>query len=202
MNGLGVLLSGRGSNFVAIADSIRSGRIPAHIAVVISNREDAPGLQAAIERGLPALAIPSKGMDRVAHDRLVIDALRRHEAEWVLLAGYMRILSADFIRAFPERILNIHPSLLPAFAGPKAQQQAFEYGVKISGCTVHFVDEELDNGPIVMQRSVEVFDTDSAGDLSQRILDVEHEIYPESVRRLLTTPWRIEGRRVVFTPST
>lgn len=200
MTRLGVLLSGRGSNFQAIADSISAGRIPAEIAVVISNRADAPGLAAARERGLTAICLPSKGLDREAYDRQLIAALREHAVEWVLLAGYMRILSAEFIRAFPRRILNIHPSLLPAFPGLDAQHQAFDYGVKLSGCTVHFVDEHLDHGPIVTQAMVPVAPDDTADSLAARILAEEHRIYSESLRRLLTEDWRIDGRRVVFTP--
>lgn len=200
MTRLGVLLSGRGSNFQAIAESISAGRIPAEIAVVISNRADAPGLAAARERGLTAICLPSKGLDREAYDRQLIAALREHAVEWVLLAGYMRILSAEFIRAFPRRILNIHPSLLPAFPGLDAQHQAFDYGVKLSGCTVHFVDEHLDHGPIVTQAMVPVAPDDTADSLAARILAEEHRIYSESLRRLLTEDWRIDGRRVVFTP--
>ena len=200
MTRLGVLLSGRGSNFQTIAESISAGRIPAEIAVVISNRADAPGLAAARERGLTAICLPSKGLDREAYDRQLIAALREHAVEWVLLAGYMRILSAEFIRAFPRRILNIHPSLLPAFPGLDAQHQAFDYGVKLSGCTVHFVDEHLDHGPIVMQVMVPVAPDDTADSLAARILAEEHRIYSESLRRLLTEDWRIDGRRVVFTP--
>jgi len=198
MTRLGVVLSGRGSNFLAIAAQVRAGAVPAEIAVVISNRADAPGLAAARELGLKAIALPSKGLDREAYDQQLIAALREHGVEWVILAGYMRILSAAFIRAFPSRILNIHPSLLPAFTGLDAQHQAFDYGVKITGCTVHFVDEHLDHGPIVMQAAVEVAASDTAETLSARILAEEHRIYSESIRRLLTTPWRIDGRRVVF----
>jgi len=201
MTRLGVLLSGRGSNFQAIAGNVAAGLIPAEIAVVIGNRPDAGGLEAARQRGLTALSLPSKGLDREAYDRQLIDALRQHDVEWVILAGYMRILSADFIRAFPQRILNIHPSLLPAFPGLDAQHQAFDYGVKISGCTVHFVDEHLDHGPIVMQASVEVQPDDTADSLSARILQQEHRIYSESIRRLLTDRWHIEGRRVIFPPA-
>lgn len=198
MKRLGVVLSGRGSNFLAIAAKIHAGSLPAEIAVVISNRADAPGLAAARELGLKAVALPSKGLDREVYDQQLIAALREHNVDWVILAGYMRILSAAFIRAFPSRILNIHPSLLPAFTGLDAQHQAFDYGVKISGCTVHFVDEHLDHGPIVMQAAVEVAGDDDAESLAARILAEEHRIYSESIRRLLTTPWRIDGRRVVF----
>ena len=183
MTRLGVVLSGRGSNFLAIAAQVRAGAVPAEIAVVISNRADAPGLAAARELGLTAIALPSKGLDREAYDQLLIAALREHNVDWVILAGYMRILSAAFIRAFPSRILNIHPSLLPAFTGLDAQHQAFDYGVKITGCTVHFVDEHLDHGPIVMQAAVEVAAGDTAETLSARILAEEHRIYSESIRR-------------------
>ena len=202
MTRLGVLLSGRGSNFQAIAGNISAGKIPAEIVAVIGNRPDAPGLAAARERGLTAISLPSKGLDREAYDRQLIAAMREHEVEWIVLAGYMRILSAEFIRAFPQRILNIHPSLLPSFPGLDAQHQAFDYGVKISGCTVHFVDEHLDHGPIVMQAAVAIEPDDTADVLAGRILKEEHRIYSESLRRLLIEPWRIEGRRVVFTPST
>ena len=202
MTRLGVLLSGRGSNFQAIAGNISAGKIPAEIVAVIGNRPDAPGLAAAGERGLTAISLPSKGLDRESYDRQLIAAMREHEVEWIVLAGYMRILSAEFIRAFPQRILNIHPSLLPSFPGLDAQHQAFDYGVKISGCTVHFVDEHLDHGPIVMQAAVAIEPDDTADVLAGRILKEEHRIYSESLRRLLIEPWRIEGRRVVFTPST
>lgn len=202
MTRLGVLLSGRGSNFQAIAGNISAGKIPAEIVAVIGNRPDAPGLAAAGERGLTAISLPSKGLDRESYDRQLIAAMREHEVEWIVLAGYMRILSAEFIRAFPQRILNIHPSLLPSFPGLDAQHQAFDYGVKISGCTVHFVDEHLDHGPIVMQAAVAIEPDDTADVLAGRILKEEHRIYSESLRRLLTGPWRVEGRRVVFTPST
>lgn len=197
---LGVLLSGRGSNFLAIADRVAAGDIPAEIAVVIANRPQSPGLAAAAQRGLKTLSLPSKGLDREIYDRQLIDALREHGVDWVILAGYMRILSAEFIRAFPQRILNIHPSLLPAFPGLDAQHQAFDYGVKVTGCTVHFVDEDLDHGPIVMQAAVDVEPDDTAETLSARILKQEHRIYGDSIRRLLTTPWTIEDRRVVFRP--
>lgn len=198
MTRVGVLLSGRGSNFQAIADRVAAGDVPAEIAVVIANRADAAGLEAARARGLKAICLPSKGIDREVFDRQLVEALREHDVEWVILAGYMRILSAAFIRAFPQRILNIHPSLLPAFPGLDAQHQAFDYGVKITGCTVHFVDEHLDHGPIVMQAAVAVEPEDTAETLSARILKEEHRIYSASLRLLLTEPWRIDGRRVVF----
>jgi phosphoribosylglycinamide formyltransferase-1 len=200
MSRLGVLLSGRGSNFQAIAARVAAGEIPAEIAVVIANRPDAPGLDAARRLGLNAVSLPSKGLDRESYDRQLIATLQEHNVEWVILAGYMRILSAEFIRAFPQRILNIHPSLLPSFPGLDAQHQAFDYGVKISGCTVHFVDEHLDHGPIVMQAEVPVDASDTAETLSAKILTQEHRIYSESLRRLFTEPWQIDGRRVVFTP--
>lgn len=200
MSRLGVLLSGRGSNFQAIAARVAAGEIPAEIVVVIANRPDARGLDAARRLGLTAVSLPSKGLDRESYDRQLIATLQEHNVEWVILAGYMRILSAEFIRAFPQRILNIHPSLLPSFPGLDAQHQAFDYGVKISGCTVHFVDEHLDHGPIVMQAQVPVDPSDTAETLSAKILTQEHRIYSESLRRLLTEPWQIDGRRVVFTP--
>jgi len=201
MTRLGILLSGRGSNFEAIAENIAGGRISAEIAVVIGNRPAAPGLAAAWQRGLTAVCLPSKGLDREVYDRQLMATLREHAVEWVVLAGYMRILGAEFIRAFPQRILNIHPSLLPAFPGLDAQHQAFDYGVKVSGCTVHFVDEHLDHGPIVTQAVAPVEPEDTADSLTARILAAEHRIYSESLQRLLTEEWRIDGRRVVFTPS-
>ncbi|MBM3788350.1 MAG: phosphoribosylglycinamide formyltransferase [Acidobacteria bacterium] len=202
MTRLGVVLSGRGSNFLALADQVRAGSLTAEIAVVISNRPEAPGLTAARERGLTAVSLPSRGLDRETYDRQLIEALRTHNADWVILAGYMRILSAAFVRAFPSRILNIHPSLLPAFPGLDAQHQAFDYGVKIAGCTVHFVDEHLDHGPIVMQAAVPVDPLDTADSLSGKILLEEHRIYGAAIQRLITTPWEIQERRVVFTRST
>lgn len=200
MTRIGILLSGRGSNFQAIADRIAAGGIPAEIVAVIANRPEAPGLAAAESRGLTAVSLPSKGLDRETYDEQLIATLQAHQVEWVVLAGYMRILSAAFIRAFPQRILNIHPSLLPAFPGLDAQHQAFDYGVRISGCTVHFVDEHLDHGPIVMQAAVPVEAEDTADTLAARILAQEHRIYSESLRRLLTERWTIEGRRVIFAP--
>src|SRR6202163_2439556 len=175
MKNLGILLSGRGSNFVAIADSIASGRVPnARIAVVISNRSDAPGLETARQRGLNALVISSKGKSREKHDREVVAALLDNKVDLICLAGYMRLLSPWFVQQFPHKILNIHPSLLPAFPGLEAQQQAFAFGVKVTGCTVHFVDEELDHGPIIVQKSVPVLDSDDEETLSARILEQEH----------------------------
>lgn len=197
MKRLGILLSGRGSNFEAIADSVAAGRIGATVAVVISNRPEARGLEAARERGISAVSIPSKGLDREIYDRLVVEELRRREVDLVCLAGFMRLLSAYFVREFPLRILNIHPSLLPAFPGLDAQHQALEHGVKVSGCTVHFVDEFLDHGPIVVQTPVPVRDDDSAETLAARILREEHRIYTEAINIVLSGKWRIEGRRVI-----
>jgi len=198
MNNLGILLSGRGSNFVAIADSVDSGRIPgARIAVVISNRADAPGIETARQRGLKALVIPSKGKEREAHDREVVAALRENNVDLVCLAGYMRLLSPWFVRQFPRRILNIHPSLLPAFPGLEAQQQAFAYGVKVSGCTVHFVDEELDHGAIIVQKAVPVLDSDDEHTLAARILEQEHIAYSEAIRIVLEEKFELVGRRLV-----
>jgi phosphoribosylglycinamide formyltransferase-1 len=195
---LGILLSGRGSNFLAIADSINAGRLRAEIAIVISNREDAPGIAAARERRLQSLVLPSKGRSREEHDRDVIAALRARDVEFICLAGYMRLLSPDFVRAFPQRILNIHPSLLPAFPGLDAQRQALEYGSKITGCTVHFVDEHLDHGPIIAQGAVPVLEGDTVESLSARILKEEHVAYSEAIRMVLERRWRVDGRRVMF----
>src|SRR5882762_8041310 len=198
MKNLGILLSGRGSNFVAIADSIDAGRIPgARIAIVISNRADACGIETARKRGLNALIIPSKGREREAHDGEVAAALKEHKVDLICLAGYMRLLSPWFVQQFPQRILNIHPSLLPAFPGLEAQQQAFAYGVKVSGCTVHFVDEELDHGAIVLQKTVAVLDSDDEHALSARILEQEHIAYPEAIRIVLEGRFEIAGRRLV-----
>ena len=197
MKRLGILLSGRGSNFEAIADSVAAGRIGATIAVVISNRPEARGLEAAREREISAVSIPSKGLDREVYDRMVVAELREREVDLVCLAGFMRLLSAYFVREFPLRILNIHPSLLPAFPGLDAQHQALEHGVKVSGCTVHFVDEFLDHGPIVVQTPVPVRDDDSAETLSARILREEHRIYTEAINIVLSAKWRVEGRRVI-----
>jgi len=194
---LGVLLSGRGSNFEAIAENIASGSLDADIAVVISNRPEAPGLEAARLRGLTAVSIPSKGLDREVYDRSLVAELQKHSVDLVCLAGYMRLLSGGFVAAFPRRILNIHPSLLPAFPGLDAQHQALQHGVKYSGCTVHFVDENLDAGPIVKQSVVEVRDDDTAESLSARILAEEHRIYTEAIRLVLSGAYRIEGRRVI-----
>jgi phosphoribosylglycinamide formyltransferase-1 len=194
---LGILLSGRGSNFEAIADNVAAGRLQAEIAAVVSNREEARGLAIARERGLSALCIPSKGVSREGYDRRVVEELKVRGVELVCLAGFMRLLSAEFCRAFPMRILNIHPSLLPAFPGLDAQQQALDHGVKISGCTVHFVDEQLDAGPIILQAAVPVLDDDTEESLAARILKQEHRIYSEAIRMIISERWRVEGRRVL-----
>jgi phosphoribosylglycinamide formyltransferase 1 len=198
VNRLGILISGRGSNFEAIADSIEAGSLEAAIAVVIANRPEARGLEIAHRRGLNAVCIPSKGLDREIYDRMLVEELDRHVVDLVCLAGFMRLLSASFIRRFPNRILNIHPSLLPAFPGLDAQHQALAHGVKISGCTVHFVDEDLDAGPIVLQAAVPVKDDDTVETLSARILDEEHRIYSEAIRIVLSGRYRVEGRRVIL----
>src|SRR5580692_6999754 len=197
MHSLAILLSGRGSNFVAIADSIAAGRIPnARIAVVISNKPDAPGISTARERALNAIVIPSKGKPRENHDREVVAALKQHNIDLICLAGYMRLLSPWFVQQFPHRILNIHPSLLPAFPGLEAQEQAFAHGVKVSGCTVHFVDEELDHGPIIVQKAVPVLDTDDEHSLAARILEQEHIAYSEAINLVLAGKFTVLGRRL------
>jgi len=195
---LGILISGRGSNFEAIAQAINAGKLEAEIGVVISSRPGAAGLLAARARGFTTASIPSKGLDREVYDRLLLEELQSRQVDFVCLAGFMRLLSAGFIRQFPNRILNIHPSLLPAFPGLDAQHQALEYGVRITGCTVHFVDEELDAGPIVIQAAVPVLAGDDVETLSARILQEEHRIYPEALRMVLSGGFRIEGRRVIF----
>jgi phosphoribosylglycinamide formyltransferase-1 len=197
MKNLGILLSGRGSNFVAIADNIASGKLDANIAVVISNRADAPGIESARSRGLKALVIESKGKERQQHDREIVAALKEAQVDVIVLAGYMRLLSPWFCQQFPNRILNIHPSLLPAFPGLDAQKQAFDYGVKITGCTVHFVDEALDHGAIILQKTVPVLDTDDDHTLAARILEQEHIAYSEAIRIVLNGNFEIVGRRVV-----
>ncbi len=198
MKNLGILLSGRGSNFVAIADSIAAGRIPnVRIATVISNRPDAGGIEAARHRGLNALVIPSKGKPREEHDREVVAALVASKVDLICLAGYMRLLSPWFVQQFPAKILNIHPSLLPAFPGLEAQQQAFAYGVRVSGCTVHFVDEELDHGAIIVQKTVPVLDSDDEHTLAVRILEQEHVAYTEAINIVLEGKFKIAGRRMV-----
>ncbi|MCW5962639.1 MAG: phosphoribosylglycinamide formyltransferase [Bryobacterales bacterium] len=198
MKRLGVLLSGRGSNFEAIARNCASGTLQAEIGVVISNREDAVGLETAHRMGIPAVCIPARGVERQQHDALVAAELDRAQVDLVILAGYMRILSASFIQHFPNRILNIHPALLPAFPGLDAQHQAWEYGVRVAGCTVHFVDEKMDSGPILAQAVVPVMESDTAAVLAERILAQEHQIYSETIAKVLAGGWRIEGRRVLF----
>jgi phosphoribosylglycinamide formyltransferase-1 len=194
---LGILLSGRGSNFEAIADSIKAGGLQAEIAIVISNRADAPGLESARRRGLNAQLIPSKGRIREEHDAEVVAALQQAQVKLVCLAGYMRLLSPEFVRAFPNRIVNIHPSLLPAFPGMDAQKQALEYGAKITGCTVHFVDEHLDHGPIILQKTVPVLDGDDVHALSERILAQEHAAYSEAIGLILSGEIEVIERRVL-----
>jgi phosphoribosylglycinamide formyltransferase-1 len=201
MKNLGILLSGRGSNFEAIADNVAAGKLDAKIAVVISNRADAAGIESAQRRGLNALVIPSKGKPRDEHDRKVVAALREHEVDLVCLAGYMRLLSPWFVQQFPNRILNIHPALLPAFPGLEAQKQAFDWGVKVSGCTVHFVDADLDHGAIIVQKVVPVLDSDDEHMLAARILAQEHVAYSEAIRILLEGNYRIVGRKVVIGPK-
>jgi phosphoribosylglycinamide formyltransferase-1 len=198
MKNIGILLSGRGSNFEAIARNVAAGKIPGKIALVVSNREQAPGLERARQMGLKTLFIPSKGKDREAYDGEVVAALRDAQVDLVCLAGFMRILSPVFVRAFPGRILNIHPALLPAFPGLDAQKQALDYGVKFTGCTVHIVDEGMDTGPIVLQAVVPVLDDDTVETLSARILKEEHRIYSEAVCLMLEDKVRIEGRRTVL----
>jgi len=198
MKNLGILLSGRGSNFEAIARNVAAGKIPeGRIAIVISNRADAGGLVKARELGLEALVIPSKGKAREEHDRELVDVLQQHKVDLVCLAGYMRLLSPWFVKQFPHRILNIHPSLLPAFPGLEAQEQAFAYGVKIAGCTVHFVDEELDHGAIIVQKAISVLDSDDEKTLAARILEQEHIAYSEAINLVLRGKFRIVGRRFV-----
>jgi phosphoribosylglycinamide formyltransferase 1 len=195
---IGVLLSGRGSNFEALADSVMTGRIPgAEIAIVVSNRDGAPGIDKARRRGIATCVIPSKGLEREAFDRQVVAVLNEHKVDLICLAGYMRLLSPYFVAAFPNRILNIHPSLLPSFPGLESQRQALEHGVKFAGCTVHFVDENLDAGPIVLQAVVPVLDDDTQASLSERILAEEHRIYSEAVNIVLEGKFKIAGRRVM-----
>ena len=197
---LGILLSGRGSNFLAIADNIASGKLRgAEIAVVISNRAEAPGIEVARKRGLNALVIPSKGKPREQHDREVVEGLQSAGAELIVLAGYMRLLSPWFVQQFPNRIINIHPSLLPAFPGLDAQKQAFEYGVKVSGCTVHFVDEQLDHGAIIVQKTVPVLPDDDEHTLADRILEQEHVAYSEAIGILTSGKYEIAGRKIRIT---
>jgi phosphoribosylglycinamide formyltransferase-1 len=194
---LGILISGRGSNMLALADAISEGRIPGvEIAVIISDQRDAPGLRRAAERGMLTLAIERSGRARLEHDRETLAALREHSVDLVCLAGYMRLLSAEFIEAYRYRILNIHPSLLPSFPGLDAQRQAIEHGVKWTGCTVHFVDETLDGGPIITQRVVAVLDDDTPETLSSRILVEEHKAYAEAVALITSGNYQLQGRRV------
>jgi phosphoribosylglycinamide formyltransferase-1 len=195
---LGILISGRGSNFEAISNSIARRKLDAEIAIVISNKASAPGLEIARRLGIPMRVIPSQGMEREAYDKLLIDELRTHEVDLVCLAGFMRLLSANFVRAFPDRVLNIHPSLLPSFPGLDAQRQALEHGVKITGCTVHFVDEFLDSGPIIIQSAVPVLDRDTVETLAARILLQEHSIYSQAIQLIADGRVTIEGRRVMI----
>jgi len=195
---IGILLSGRGSNFMAIADNVVAGKIDAETAVVISNRAAAAGIEEAQRRGLDARVIPSKGLEREQYDRQIVAVLKEKQVDLVCLTGFMRLISPYFISQFPEQILNIHPSLLPSFPGLEAQRQALDHGVKITGCTVHFVDENLDGGPIIMQAAVPVEDTDNYETLSARILKEEHRIYSEAVKIILSGRWRIENRRVLY----
>ncbi len=201
MTKLGILLSGRGSNFLAIAESIRLGRLDAEIALVVSNREDAPGIAGAQALGLPTLVLPSQGRKRQEHDEAVVAALLHAGVEWIVLAGYMRLLSTWFVQQYAGRILNIHTSLLPAFPGLDAQKQALEYGVQFSGCTVHFVDEHLDHGAIILQKSVPVLPSDDEHMLAYRILVQEHIAYSEALALVLSGSYRIEGRRVLPLPG-
>ena len=197
---LGILISGTGSNMKSIVAACKGGEVPAEVAIVISNRDDAPGIEWASENGLATAVLSHKDFaDREAHDLAIVERLREAGVEWVCLAGYMRLLSAVFVDAYPNRILNIHPALLPSFPGLHGQRQAWEQGVKVSGCTVHLVDLELDHGPIVVQRAVPVFDDDDSDRLAARILEQEHIAYPEALRALLTRPWSLRGRQVIFT---
>ena len=197
MKRLAILISGRGSNFEAIADNVAAGRLEAEIAVVVSNKPEARGLEVAHQRGLKTVCIPSKGVPREVYDRALAAEIKTHGADLICLAGFMRLLTPEFIREFPMRILNIHPSLLPAFPGLDAQQQALSHGVKVSGCTVHFVDENLDAGPIVLQAAVPVLDGDTVDSLSERILREEHRIYTEAIALILSGRYEIQGRRVI-----
>lgn len=199
---LAILLSGRGSNFLALHAAVERGELPAEIVLVLSNVADAPGLAAARRLGLPALAVPSRGEpSRQAHEEKVLAALAAARPDWICLAGYLRLLSPAFVGRYRQRIVNVHPSLLPAFPGLDAQRQALEHGVKVSGCTVHLVDEELDAGPIVVQRAVPVADDDDVASLAARILEQEHQAYAQGLRRLLGERWEVRGRRLVFPES-
>lgn len=201
MTRLGILLSGRGSNFLAIAENIRLGKLKAQIAIVISNRPDAPGVDFARQLDLPVAVLPSKGLKRLEHDQQVVTALQQAGVELVILAGYLRLLSPWFVQQFPSKILNIHPSLLPAFPGLEAQRQALEYGVQFSGCTVHFVDEHLDHGTIILQKAVPVLPTDDEHALAERILVQEHIAYSEAIALVASGDYRLEGRRVLANPG-
>lgn len=198
MKRVAILLSGRGSNFLALSDAVERGEVPAEIVLVVSNIERAAGLQHARDRGYKALYIPSKGRAREEFDREVVGELRKERVDIICLAGFMRLLSSYFVGQYPMRIINIHPSLLPAFPGLEGQKQALEWGVKMTGCTVHFVDEELDHGPIIVQRAVPVLDSDDVETLSHRILDQEHKAYPEALRLICEDRVRIEGRRAII----
>ncbi len=201
MKNVAILLSGRGSNFLALSDAIIAGKIQARIALVVSNRPEAPGLQHARDRGYKAICIPSRGVEREAFDRMVVRELQGESVDFICLAGFMRLLSHWFISQYPNQILNIHPSLLPAFPGVHSQKQALDYGAKVTGCTVHFVDEELDHGPIIVQFPVPVLDGDTEDTLSSRILIHEHEIYPEALKIVCEGRYRIEGRRLLVEPE-
>jgi len=192
-----ILLSGRGSNFLALSDAIQAGEIPARIVLVVSNKPDAPGLEHARERDYETICIPSPGIEREAYDRKVVEELKARQVDVICLAGFMRLLSPWFVQQYPQQILNIHPSLLPAFPGLHSQQQALEWGAKVSGCTVHFVDEKLDHGAIIVQRSVPVLDEDTEETLSARILEQEHQIYPEALKLVCEEKVRVEERRVL-----
>lgn len=198
MKNVAILLSGRGSNFLALSDAIERGQIPARIALVVSNRDEAPGLRHAKERRYKTAFIPSSGLEREAYDRLVIEQLKSAAVDVICLAGFMRLLSSYFVSQYPFRVLNIHPSLLPAFPGLHAQRQALDWGVKVSGCTVHFVDAKLDHGPIILQRAVPVLEEDTEETLSARILEQEHQIYPEALKLVCEGRTRVEGRRVAI----
>ena len=198
MKNVAILLSGRGSNFLALSDAIEAGEIPARIALVVSNKSDAPGLEHARERNYEAICIPSTGIEREAYDRQVVEELKARQVDVICLAGFMRLLSPWFVQQYPQQILNIHPSLLPAFPGLHSQQQALDWGARVSGCTVHFVDEKLDHGAIIVQRSVQVLDEDTEETLSARILELEHQIYPEALKLVCEEKVRVEERRVLI----
>ncbi len=198
MKNVAILLSGRGSNFLALSDAIEAGQIPARIVLVVSNKPDAPGLNHARERNYEAVCVPSSGIEREAYDRQVVEELKARQVDVVCLAGFMRLLSSWFVQQYPRQTLNIHPSLLPAFPGLHSQKQALEWGAKVSGCTVHFVDEKLDHGPIIAQRSVPVLDQDTEETLSSRILEQEHQIYPEALKLVCEEKVRVEQRRVLI----